>query len=155
MLFCLVPTGVSAISEGQKLAISENCTSIKESLKKTQQMDASTRVFFGNKFETILTKYITPLNVKLVEKNAIPNSALLENQSNFAEAKEVFRSDYIRYQQALEELVNIDCKVEPEGFYDQLLIVRERRKLMGQDVEKLKKLASQNVKLVTELRSGF
>lgn len=151
MLFCQYSLGVSAISEAQKTAISDNCSSIKESLKTTQRVDARTRVYLGGKFETILTKFMTPLNVKLVEKN-ISNPGLIENQSSFAEARTLFSNDFIRYQQSLEELVGMDCRTEPEAFYNKLLVVRERRKLVGQDVAKLKKLILDNVGLVTELK---
>lgn len=156
VLFCLMASllslPVSAISEAQKNAVSNNCISIKESLKTTQRMDARTRVYLGGKFETILTKFITPLNVKLVEKN-ISNPGLIENQSSFAEMKAMFSSDFIRYQQSLEELIGTDCEAEPEVFYNRLLVVRERRKLMGQDVARLKRLTTDNVRLVAELRS--
>jgi hypothetical protein len=151
MFFCQVSTGVSAISEGQKTAISENCILIRESLKKTQQLDAGKRVYLGVRFERILTNFIVPLNVKLVESN-ISNPALLENQSNYAEAKEVFRNNYIKYQQALEELVGLDCRIEPETFYKKLVVARERRKIVGQDIENIKKLALKNIELVTKLR---
>ncbi len=154
VLFCLVPTGASAISEGQKNAISENCLSIKDSLRITQRVDSRTRVYLGGKFETILTKFIKPLNVKLIENN-ISDLGLIENQSSFVEARAVFSSDFIRYQQSLEELIGINCEAEPEIFYDKLLITRERRRLMSQDISKIKKIILNNVQLVTELRSNI
>jgi len=151
MLICQPVIGVSAITEAQKVAISENCRSIKESLKNTQRADARARVYFGGRFETVLAKFITPLNVKLVEKN-ITNLGLIENQSNFAAAKTGFSDDFIKYQQSLEELVAIDCKNEPAAFYEKLVTVRNRRGKVGQDIEKIKKLIAENIKLVTELK---
>ena len=154
MLFCQYPLGVSAISEAQKTAISDNCNSIKESLKNTQRADARTRVYFGGKFEMILSKFITPLNVKLVEKN-VTNLGLIENQSNFADAKTSFSNDFIKYQQVLEELVGIDCKTEPEEFYEKLVKVRKQRELVGEDIVKVEKLISKNMKLVTDLKDSL
>lgn len=154
MLFCQPIIGVSAFSEAQKTAISGNCVSIKESLKTTQRVDTRARVYLGGKFEAVLTRFITPLNVKLVENN-VSNLKLLENQSEFATAKAFFSNDFVKYQQALEELVNMDCKAEPEAFYEKLLLTRKRRELVKEDTIKLKELLRVNVDLVTELRRGL
>lgn len=164
MLFCQPIIGVSAFSEAQKTAISGNCVSIKESLKTTQRVDTRARVYLGGKFEAVLTRFITPLNVKLVENNVsnlklfennVSSLKLLENQSEFATAKASFSNDFVKYQQALEELVNMDCKAEPEAFYEKLLLTRERRELVKEDTIKLKELLRVNVDLVTELRRGL
>lgn len=154
MLFCQPIIGVSAFSEAQKTAISGNCVSIKESLKTTQRVDTRARVYLGGKFEAVLTRFITPLNVKLVENN-VSSLKLLENQSEFATAKASFSNDFVKYQQALEELVNMDCKAEPEAFYEKLLLTRKRRELVKEDTIKLKELLRVNVDLVTELRRGL
>ena len=151
MAFCQCSTGVNAISETQKTAISENCSAIRESLKLTQRDDTGARVYLGKKFNTILMKYITPLNVKLVEKN-ITDTSLLDNQQKFAEADKKFRDDFTHYMQELEGLIGIDCTAEPENFYTRLELVRGGRRLMVKDVEQLKKLVVEQVKFVTELR---
>ena len=154
MLFCQPTVGVSAISGAQKKAIVDNCSAIKESLKNTQRADVRARVYFGGRFETVLTQFITPLNVKLVEKN-ITNLGLIGNQSNFVAAKTSFADDFVKYQQALEELIGIDCKSEPVGFYEKLVATRERRARMVQDIARVKRLISENIKLVTGLKEGL
>lgn len=141
-----------AISAKQENAIKEHCTEIKEQLKNVQKDDARTRVHLGGRYETILTKFITPLNVRLVENN-LSNAELVENQNDFAETKTLFMTDYINYQQSLEELTLIDCKEKPEDFYEKLDITQQRRKIVAQDVLKLRSLITKHLKLVTELRS--
>ena len=84
-----------------------------------QKNDARTRVHLGGRYETILTKFMTPLNVRLLENN-LSNVELVENQNDFAGAKTLFNNDYINYQQDLEELVSMDCKKEPAAFYEKL-----------------------------------
>lgn len=140
-----------AISETQKNSIIDNCASIKQTLEGIQKTDARARVYLGSYYETILTKFITPLNVRLVENN-LSTAELVENQNNFASAKTVFTNDYISYQQNLEELVAIDCKTEPESFYDKLIKVRQKRKTMEQDVLKLRSLLSGHIKLVDGIK---
>ena len=140
-----------AISDTQKKSISTNCQQIKVNLKSVQKNDARARVYLGSYYETILTRFVTPLNIRLVENN-LSNASLVENQNKFAEAKTIFTNDYIKYQQYLEELVAIDCEAEPDKFYEKLESVRRRRQTMEQDVLKLRTLISDHVKLVNNLK---
>lgn len=142
---------VQAISPNQSAAIVEHCDTIKDELKKVQKEDARVRVYLGGYYETILTKFITPLNVRLVENN-LSSAGLVENQNNFAGTKTLFANDFIAYQQGLEELVGLDCKQEPEKFYDKLTTVRQKRKIMVQDVLKMRNLISEHVRLVEGLK---
>ena len=150
MLICQYPTGVMAISEVQSEAITEKCDVIRDNLRKVQKEDAKVRVYLGGYYDAILTKFITPLNVRLVENN-LSSAGLVENQNDFAETKTLFANDFVKYQQELEELVGMDCEKEPEKFYDKLVIVRQKRKIMAQDVLKMRSLISEHIKLVTDL----
>ena len=147
--FCAAP--VSAISENQKNTIVDHCTSIRESLKNVQKTDSRTRVYLGGYYETILSKFIVPFNVRLVENN-LSTAGFVENQNNYAETKTLFMNDFISYQQNLEELVLTDCKEKPEDFYNKLDIVRKKRKAVEQDTLKLRSLISEHVRLASKLK---
>ena len=140
------------MSEAQKQAIKERCDAIRGSLKNVQKTDSRARVYLGSYYEEILTKYVVPLNVRLVE-NGLSNAELVENQNGLTEARKLFVDDFINYQQGLEELVGMDCKAEPEKFYERLEKVRSRRKTVEQDTLKLRSLISKHLKLAGELRS--
>lgn len=152
MAFGLVGLPVGAISEEQKAGITDNCNTIVENLKKVQHNDARARVYLGGYYETILTKFVMPLNLRLVENN-LSAPELIENQSRIAEVKATFMSDYVYYQQELEGLVGMDCKKEPEVFYERLELVRKGRKKVERDVMKMRNLIAEQVKLVGELKS--
>ena len=141
----------SAITSGEKDSIMDYCQTIKDNLSKVQKIDARTRVYLGGYFETVLSKFIMPLNVRIVENN-LSDPLMIENQTKMAEAKSVFSNDYVTYQKNLEELVGIDCKAEPEKFYDKLVSVRKKRKIVEQDVMKMRSLVSEHVKLVNGLK---
>ena len=156
--------GLAVFAEGEENAennltdvqintIIDHCDTMKDNLKSLQRVDSRTRVYLGRYYETILTNFITPLNLRLVENN-FSNPALLENQTNFANRRNVFVTDFILYQQALEELVNVNCKNEPVRFYEKLLVARERRKIVNKDATKLKAMADEQMKLVEELKNG-
>ncbi|MBO7131707.1 hypothetical protein J6V85_00355 [Candidatus Saccharibacteria bacterium] len=145
-----IPYNVMAISEEQENLVSVNCSTIKSKLKKVQQLDAKVRVYLGSYYEAIATKFIIPMNVRLVENN-LSTAEMVENQNKFAEARTVFSNDFEKYQQVLEELINMNCTAEPEKFYEQLVIVRQKRKIMTQDVLQIRTLLSGHVKLVREV----
>ena len=76
----------------------------------------------------------------------------MENQNDFAAAKTLFANDFVTYQQNLDGLIGVDCKKEPEKFYDNLKIVRQKRKVMTQDVLRLRNLLSGHMRLVEKLK---
>lgn len=141
------------ISDAQKATIVDHCDTIKDSLKSLQRVDSRTRVYLGRYYETILTNFITPLNLRLVENN-ISAPKLLENQTNFANRRNTFVNNFIIYQQALEELVHVDCKNEPQRFYEKLKVAREKRKIVNKDVNKMRNMTDEQAKLVEELKNG-
>ena len=145
-----VATGESTPTE-VKVLIKNNCVKIKDTLSDLQHRDSRARVYFGRQYETLLSKFITPLNLRLVENN-LSDSKLLENQTNFANRRTSFVNDYIKYQQSLEELVQFDCRAEPDKFYEKLVLVRERRARVENDVTKLRALAGTQKTLVESLR---
>lgn len=139
-----------AIPETKLKMVANKCDSIKEILKGIQKSDSRARVYLGAHYETILTKYITALNVRLVE-NSISDVALIENQNSYAKAKTAFSTDFVNYQKDLEELIQVDCKAEPKVFYNELVGVRKKREVMVNDMVKLADLLSQHKKLVKKL----
>lgn len=147
----LMPISASAISVAQENAIVGRCDTIKEKLKAVQYSDSRARVYLGRYYETILSKFITPLNVRLVENN-LSDSKMISNQDNFAKTRTAFIVDFVEYQKVLEELVAMDCKTEPEEFYGKLETVREKRKVVANNVARLKKLAVEQVNLTNSLK---
>ncbi len=139
LVICLVGVAlpVSGLSKTQEAAIVDHCVAIKENLRIVQRNDARARVYLGGKYETILNKYVTPLNVRLVENN-LSAVNLIESQNGLASSKAKFADDYVEYQQRLEELVAMDCKDNPSEFYGKLESVRQKRKKVEQDVQKMR-----------------
>ena len=134
--FCFMES-VSAISKTQETAIVDHCSAIREDLKTVQRADARARVYIGGRYETILTKFVMPLNVSLVEQN-LSKADLIESQNIIADARAKFVNDYVDYQQGLEQLVAMDCKEQAPNFYDKLVRVRQKRKKVEQDMQKMK-----------------
>lgn len=150
VVLALIPLNAFAFSEKQETIVSGECSTIRQTLQTVQKVDSKIRVHLGAYYEKILNKYMIPLNSRLVENN-IPDDVLLKNQTSFNDKKKEFSDDYIGYQKNLEELISIDCKSSPKDFLDKLLITRDSRKKVYDDVATLNTLVDEHEKLVEKL----
>ncbi len=125
---------VSALSEKQESAISQNCPTIKQSLTQLQKIDSKTRTYLGTTYETLVNKFITPLNLRLVKNNRPTLSSI---QSKFTEEQAHFKEEYTNYMRELEELIALDCQNSPKDFYQKLETVREKRAKLRETTAKL------------------
>ncbi|MBP5634686.1 hypothetical protein J6X09_03275 [Candidatus Saccharibacteria bacterium] len=142
------------LSDEQIGNISTNCASIKLRLKQIQKNDARSRVNLGAQFEIISTNLMMNLNLRLV-KNNIANANVSRQQTEFAAERESFKSDYISYSQELEKLISVNCKDEPQSFYDQLETVRSRRATVAGHVKRLGEMAAEHRKTILDMRDGL
>lgn len=135
------PEMALAISDEQASVISQSCSTIKQSLKNIQKTDSRTRSYLGSIYQTLLTNYITPLNLSLVKNNQ-PSTTITSLYSDFLTARKDFGDKFTTYSQNYEELLNIDCKNNPEGFYNKLAEVRKERVTLDNSVKKIRTLLS-------------
>ncbi|MBQ6396148.1 hypothetical protein IJH89_01015 [Candidatus Saccharibacteria bacterium] len=143
-----------ALSEEARASISENCGSIRNSLKAVQRSDSRARTYFGSIYETVSSKYITPLNLRLV-KNDLSNVSLINLQTSLSTYRADFSSDFIDYSKSLEELILIDCRLEPELFYNQLLSTRKKRKKVATDMKSINDTLVSSVKTVEKYKDSL
>lgn len=140
-----------ALSDVQAGIISQNCASIKQSLKALQKADSRTRVHLGTTFQNILTNYITPLNLRLVRIDQ-PNTELTRIQTEFSTARDSFAEKFIKYSQSLEDLIATDCKSQPELFYTKLENTRALRQTVATSVSTVNQLLVDHITAVTALK---
>lgn len=137
------------LSEAQRGAISQNCSTIKQTLNQLQKVDAKTRNYLGTTYETLANKFIVPLNLRLVKNN---RPTLPHIQSDFSLSQAQFRSTYTEYMREMESLVSSDCKKQPDEFYAQLGKVRAKRSELREITQKLSLLAEEQYAGVLDLR---
>lgn len=163
--FCLIVTvflgtvfgvcvNVSAVSDEQLSGIAKNCETIKTNLRDLQHTDSRVRVSLNRHYEAVINNLAAPLNVRLIE-NAISSKNLMDNQNSMVNTQTNFVIDFVEYQRVLEELVGMDCKTNPSGFYNKLKVVREKRGILKEDVAKLKRLMNDQVTIVTSLKESL
>lgn len=151
-LMIIFSSPVEGLSEVQRGAISQNCSNIKQSLNQLQRVDSRTRTYLGTTYETILTRFIIPLNLRLVKNN---RPSLPTVQSDFTAEQVKFRDSYTDYMRELENLINIDCSVQPDNFYSQLETVRSKREVLRATTVRLAALADEQYRVVFDLRSAL
>ncbi len=154
LMFCQCFLCLSSVYAEEKTDYSKlisHCDEVKEILKNIQREDSRVRVYLGSYYETILTKYVTKLNLRLVENN-LSQAGLIEGQTNIAQTRASFTEDFISYQKKLEDLTMIDCKSEPSRFYTELGKVREERANVAKDVVKLKEYIAKHRQEVSGLK---
>ena len=146
---------LSAVDAAARLsAIAENCSDIQYALTQLQHSDSRTRTYLGTSYETIVSRFITPLNLRL-EHNNQPSEQLLGIQSEFATTQADFRLAYTEYMRNLESLIAVDCSNRPEEFYDQLEITRAKRSALQGLVQKLNALVGEQYQAVSELEESL
>ena len=139
------------LNDTERGNISMNCASIQTSLKNVQRNDSKTRVILGTNYQTLLSNYISPLNVRLI-KNNLPDSTLISIQSEAITSRNSFTNLFVTYSQRLESLISIDCKNQPDTFYSELENVRFLRSQLEESVNKVNTALSNHLKTVNQLR---
>lgn len=145
----LLSTPADGLSEEQRGAISQNCSTIKQSLSQLQRVDTKTRNYLGTTYETLVNKFIVPLNLRLVKNN---RATLPHIQSNFSLKQSEFRSTYTEYMREMEVLMGRDCQKLPDEFYEQLEVVRKKRSSLRKITQELAQLAEEQYASVLDLR---
>ncbi len=146
--------GAFALSDEQLKVVAGECETIHQVLHSLQKSDSKMRVKLGYHYETVLSKYMIPLNSRLV-KNSISNTELIELQTNFKEAKQNFSDDFVTYQKNLESLIDKDCTRDPNEFYEALEGVRNDRRKVRQDVIKLNGLVKKFQNAIVNLKESL
>ena len=139
------------VSKEKIARITQYCETIKSNFKRLAVSDSKTRTYYGGIYETVSSKYITPMNLRLV-KNDLSSVSLLNIQTSIASTRADFSSDFIDYSRSLEELIALDCRLEPEEFYEKLESTREKRAKVAADMKVLNELLVNSYKAVENLK---
>lgn len=145
---------VSALTDLQLGAISQNCATIKQTLTQLQRADSRTRTYLGATYEVIASKFITPLNLRLIN-NGRPNTDLFAIQSDFTATQAKFREAYTEYMRELEGMIAVNCQEHPQEFYNHLERTRKKRSELQSATSKLSELAKRQYQAVLELEKSL
>ena len=116
-------------------SISQNCSTITNSLVSLRKRDISTRVSRVYVYEFLLQRtqaFGTRLkNNKLEHKAVDGDNQIVELQLS------QFKQDYDSYDDHLTNLIATNCNTDPQDFYNKLTSVRAERKQLASDVQNI------------------
>ena len=142
------------LDENRVGAISQNCSIIKERLRRIESVGAKSRVYLGTQYESIYSGLMSNLSLRLM-RNGIANQDIADQQATFQSERERFRKDFIGYSQELQSLINIDCKNEPIKFYRKLETTRKKRADIMKSIERMDEIIAKHRQSVLDIRDGL
>ena len=124
------------ITDEKVATIRERCVENLAALRRLHQTDAVLRTDRGELYRTISDKLMVPLNKRLVS-NRLDGGSLVDLSATFSDQYDVFFTAYFEYDNALSDVLKINCKSEPVTFYNALLQARKKRDVLNQSNQKL------------------
>lgn len=118
--------------------IKANCSAAKVTISRLHASDALLRVNRGQLFESISTKLMVPFNSR-VALNQLDSGKLVSITSVYGKELDGFRTDYQHYEEAMSQLLQLDCEKQPVAFYDAVASVRTKRAAVHTRAEALQK----------------
>lgn len=133
-------------------AISQNCSIIKERLRRIESAGARSRVYLGTQYESIYSGLMSNLSLRLM-RNGIANQDIADQQATFKSERERFRNDFIGYSQELKNLIAMDCRNNPQDFYRQLEKTRIKREDITKSIRRMNDIIKEHRETVIGLRN--
>lgn len=130
------------LTDDQISLIKANCVDVQSTLERVHASDALTRVNLGQRYETISTKLMAPLNSRIA-LNRLDNVELTKTTSDFNAELDNFRTLYQQYEQTMLRAIQINCVNQPVSFYDTITLAREHRAAVHESVVKMSNLLKQ------------
>lgn len=130
------------LDDAQIERIRANCLDVQSTLERVHASDALARVNLGQRYETISTKLMAPLNSRIA-LNRLDNVELTKTTVEFNTELNNFRSLYQQYEQTMLRAIQLKCGDQPVGFYDTITLARDHRSAVHESVVKLGGLLKQ------------
>jgi hypothetical protein len=155
-----VSTAVSSSVIAQELTptqtsqIQTNCQSIKSVLNQLHVSDALLRVNRGQLYESIATKLMDRFNTRVASSD-FEADTFQTIASNFRSDLTKFRTDYVDYERQLSRVIAIDCQENPTEFNSALVVARELRFKVRDDIERLNQHISDYQRAVNDFYASY
>lgn len=125
-----------ALSEAHTQRIVANCVSAKASLQQLRSNDVSLRVNRGQLYEYISAKLMARFNGRAA-LNRLNNAQMVTSAAEFERLLANFRVAYQHYATAVTDVLETDCRKNPQDFYYRVIEARDKRSEVHQLVLRL------------------
>ena len=99
-----------------------DCLSVKFKLGEVHRQDKLLRVTLGQGYDNMSTYLIGRLNSRIVE-NKLDGAELVKIAADFEKARQQFRDDYTKYDEAFVSLLKSDCQSQTQTYYVNLSLI--------------------------------
>ena len=140
------------LSDGQIMAIKQNCVDVQSALSRVFSNDVLSRVHLGGEYDAISGKYMAPMNSR-VALNKLDGVSLSKTTVDFNTKLDEFRTLYQQYKETMARATSMKCVDQPVTFYDTITLARSHRAAVHDCVVTLNSLAKQYQTQVAELRT--
>lgn len=152
--YYLVSAQSSMLDSKKQEYIKVNCSATQSTLSRLRQSDTLLRVNRGQLYESIQTQLIEAFNAR-VSSNRLDGNELKTVNKEYNSALDGFRTDYIKYEEQLSRAISMDCQKQPQNFYDAVLVARETRQRLHEDIVKINQLATKYLEAVNNLQASL
>lgn len=121
------------LSDEQIAIIKANCSDALQGLLRVQRSDAVSRVNRGQEYESVL-RLLAAFNSRIV-LNKLDAPQLTAATADMQRTFSNFQRNYLDYADAIDATLQINCKLAPVTFYDNLVATREARARVAGDVK--------------------
>lgn len=118
--------------------IRANCIEAQTSLRQLHTSDALLRVDRGRAYETMSTKLMAPFNSRVSLAKA-DGMNLITITSTYERELNEFRTAYKIYEEALSNVLKLNCTNQPVAFYDAVADARAKRKAVHETTQAIRK----------------
>lgn len=154
LLLSLLPVRVGAIdpenmTPQEYTIVERNCKSAQQILQRIQYVDPVARVNRGTAYNNISKLMSSMTSRAAFNAHSLPQFSV-ETEA-VQDLRTEFANDYTDYEIALRELINYDCKDNPQEFYKRLVDVRAKRAIVTLRVKEIDRRLDVFSSTITEL----
>lgn len=117
-------------------SVTMNCLDVKFKLGELHRQDKLLRVTAGQGYDNMSSRLMARLNARIVE-NKLDGSELIKRASEFEKARQQFRDDYTKYDDAFVSVLKADCQSQMQTYYVSLQSLKELREAVHTDIQTL------------------
>lgn len=114
------------MTEAHIQRIKNNCSEAQSTLNQLHASDALLRVNRGQLYESMSTKLMEPFDSRLT-LNSYNAADLVSLAATYDKELSDFRTNYQQYEEALSNVLQMNCQNQPVAFYDGVADARTKR----------------------------
>ncbi len=134
MAVMILPTTVVIAQTSSEYAdmVATRCETVKQLVDRQRRNDLVARINKGRAYQTIIDQQ-NAFSLRL-RNNKVTPDAFDRKIAEVQNGVNRFRAAYNTYDDSLDKLLDVDCKVKPQEFIQQLDLARSQRVVIGDEV---------------------